>query len=992
MRLHALELTAIGPFASRQVIDFDELGASGLFLLDGPTGGGKTTVLDAITFALYGAGERGGDGRLHSDFAPPGVEPMVRLEFALRGVRYRVTRSPEYKRAKRRGDGITVQAAQVHLERFEAGSWTTRSSNKAEVAEMLADDIGLTRDQFTQVVLLPQGEFAHFLRSSDDERRALLTKLFGTQLYDRITDELDRRRQSADRDLRAAEQRVNSCVSAAAEAAGLDAAARDELCALGADDRRSRLAELTATLAAGHRAAKAEVKSSAAECAAARVRAAELSAAADRVSTLARLVVARDAHEGTRGISDDAVRTLADARRAEPVGALLAAADDAAVAVDSARQRVLELDAGAGESLLAGADDAALTKRAAEVSRQAAELQHLVDREPELPALRDAFAAALEREKETDRAAKLIATRLVELPTDIKLAEQALAEAREQVAALAVARPQRDAVARRVDAARRLERIGPQLEAAVAARERAFDAYQAAVDEHQRRVEARLGGMAAELAGQLQSGQPCAVCGATEHPAPARAAVGAVTARQVDAAAKSRSDAETARRRADQVVADLERERDTCLALADGASVTSSTAESAELAAVIDAGEQAHARLGALDTAVADLHVEREQLTMRHTEAVAARTAAEAGAQAARDELTELADRLAAAAEAHPSVAARQAALVADAQRAADLAEAVRALGSAIATNTAANERATREAQARGLTTIDAARTALLDPSAQADLQALVDAWQEEAQRLNASIAAQEFHGLDLADAGEIQSSAESAMRELAAAEGRAETAVAAAERGRHAVQRFGSCRADVDRAERDYAALAADAEPVVYLSRLTKGMSGQRRVALTTYVLRHWFEQVVQAANVRLVDISAGRYELVRVDEGSSRAERVGLTLEVIDRHTGQSRSTRSLSGGETFYTSLALALGLADVVKAEAGGVDLDTLFIDEGFGTLDSDTLDQVMAVIDDLRDRGRVVGIVSHVTDLKDRIPERIEVRKRTDGSSELRVVA
>src|SRR5664279_3536300 len=137
---------------------------------------------------------------------------------------------------------------------------------------------------------------------------------------------------------------------------------------------------------------------------------------------------------------------------------------------------------------------------------------------------------------------------------------------------------------------------------------------------------------------------------------------------------------------------------------------------------------------------------------------------------------------------------------------------------------------------------------------------------------------------------------------------------------------------------------------------------------------------------------MSSGRYELVRVDEGASRSERVGLTLQVLDRHTGERRSARSLSGGETFYTSLALALGLADVVRAEAGGVDLDTLFIDEGFGTLDSDTLDQVMGVIDELRDRGRTVGIVSHVSELKDRIAERIEVRRLADGSSTLRVVA
>ena len=180
--------------------------------------------------------------------------------------------------------------------------------------------------------------------------------------------------------------------------------------------------------------------------------------------------------------------------------------------------------------------------------------------------------------------------------------------------------------------------------------------------------------------------------------------------------------------------------------------------------------------------------------------------------------------------------------------------------------------------------------------------------------------------------------------------------------------------------------------QPWLGLAALAKGTEGHRRVSLTTYVLRHWFSQVVAAANVRLAAMSSGRYELQRTDEGGTRRERAGLTLAVTDRHTGTDRGPASLSGGETFYTSLALALGLADVVRAEAGGVDLDTLFIDEGFGSLDAATLDEVMAVIDDLRDRGRVVGIVSHVPDLKDRVPERLEVRRLPDGSSALRVVA
>src|SRR4051812_36708191 len=159
MRLHHLRLCAFGPFAAEQRVDFDPLGVGGLFLLDGPTGAGKSTVLDAITFALYGPGERGGDGRLQSHFAGAGVTPEVVLEFSVAGVRQRITRSPEYTRPKRRGEGSTVESAQVHLERLEQGTWVSRSSNKAEVGDLIADDIGLSRDQFTQVVLLPQGEF-----------------------------------------------------------------------------------------------------------------------------------------------------------------------------------------------------------------------------------------------------------------------------------------------------------------------------------------------------------------------------------------------------------------------------------------------------------------------------------------------------------------------------------------------------------------------------------------------------------------------------------------------------------------------------------------------------------------------------------------------------------------------------------------------------------------------------------------------------------------
>src|SRR5437763_12730784 len=180
MRLHSLELAAIGPYATPQLIDFGLLTGSGLFLLEGPTGGGKTTILDAITFALYGglSGDGAGRDRLHSDFADRAIEPSVTLEFSVRGERYQVRRVPEHQRPRRRGDGLTTQAMQVHLQRWEGARWVSQSSNKAEVGELITDAIGLSREQFTQVMLLPQGEFARFLRSDDDARRRLLTRLF----------------------------------------------------------------------------------------------------------------------------------------------------------------------------------------------------------------------------------------------------------------------------------------------------------------------------------------------------------------------------------------------------------------------------------------------------------------------------------------------------------------------------------------------------------------------------------------------------------------------------------------------------------------------------------------------------------------------------------------------------------------------------------------------------------------------------------------------
>jgi DNA repair protein SbcC/Rad50 len=1018
MRLHFLELTAFGPYATGQRIDFAQVTRSGLFLLEGPTGAGKTTILDAITFALYGglAGDGAGHDRMHSDFAGPDDEPSVRLEFSLAGVRYQVTRVPEHERRKKRGDGFTRQASSVHLQRRAGDRWESLSSNKAETGELITEIVGLSRDQFTQVMLLPQGEFAKFLRCGDDERRAVLTRLFGTQLYDRITDELDRRRAAAVRERQESQDQITRAVSAAAEAAGLDPAAAAGLAGLTRADRAVRLKDLDGELAAAHEDKTAELETVAADRKAAEAadeRARQQAVLMDRLtSALAEL----EGHEETRAGHEERAARLARARQAEPVRPLLAELEARSAATAEARMRLAELPDDQSSGPGPGTDEppadgqaelpgpgageaAALTERAAQAAaraeaaeRDAAELAHLVQDEAGLPDRRAAAGAAEEAAGQAAAAKADLEARARALPEQIGGIEARLAELRPRAGAVDALTAQHEAAGKRQAAAAQLAGLGPLHTAAADAARTAVDQHQAAVTRFQETMAARLAGMAAELAAGLRDGGACPVCGSAEHPAPAAPRDGAVTEADLAAAQQGVAAAEASRRDRETQRDRLASEVAVATAAAEGRDEAAAAAEVAGLAGQIGAAQEAAQELARLEPGLAALRAEYDQVSAGLVAAASQAATARQQADAAGAEVAELTDRLGEAAAGHASVAERQAALAGAAAGDRARAAALDQLATAVTEEAGARERADREARASGFAVVEEARAANLVSGQQEDLQQQVAAWDRTLAALTAAARAPDLAGLDPAEADGTRERAQAA----AAARERAvdaETSVRAAyELLDSRRQRFGERLADLLAAEDGADLLAERTETVIRLAALAKGMDGHRRVALTTYVLRHWFGQVVAAANVRLTAMSSGRYQLRRSDEGENRRQRAGLTLSVIDRHTGEERSPKSLSGGETFYTSLALALGLADVVRAEAGGVDLDTLFIDEGFGSLDPDTLDQVLGVIDELRDRGRVVGIVSHVADLKDRIAERLEVRRCPDGSSTVRVVA
>ncbi len=1046
MKINALTFAGIGPYKAEQHIDFDALEDDGIYLISGKTGAGKSTILDAICFALYNAVPRFDGGpsqtRLRSDYCAPEDPSFVTLEFSVHGDRYRVTRTPEYVRPAKRGGGLTTQKQTAVLERLEAGEWRGIAARPVDVFPEIDRIVGLNKDQFLQVILLAQNRFQEFLLAKNDDRLQVLRSLFGTRRFGDLEQNLADRRAALKGEVEALGDTLRRLADrAVATATFEDDAIEDDTVDVDDTDNVKDLIHVNGAAEippAEPLSAPAEPDSEwfdrAARSLAPRVASAraaldqatrELDEAEGRVSDakdLARRQTRRaDAAATLERLGEQAAdivtlrARLAAHERAHALWSLLDGVDSADADVSRARARLADAteallaDAGAAEALDDGAlDDETLnaTARVAEapvvaavdvptaervgrlvdeLNRTLGEMSEALRDEERAVTLAAELATAEERLQDIDARASELRARLDVLPEmqhDLRAQRDAarLTAARRDDLSASV-----DDLARKLEAARAGERAEQAAAAALRAEADAVSEHARAAGELSDLFSRRLNGDAAHLAAQLEPGEPCAVCGSREHPQPAAADGEAVTDEaldegraRVERADQTSKEAADRRRAADDEVAALK--------IASAGRTPDELSQDLDgVTAALKAAEAARAEAAKLDRDI-------ERLDTEHTDAAAASDQLHLERAVVADTLAGLKSRLA---EARDRVTSQRGSFDTVAERAESIRQTV-AVAARFLTAAESAEGAeqaleqARAAVARALadsdfSSLDELRAAHLEPGEQAAHAGTVRQYDAGLAAAEATLAEPELQGVpaEPVDVGVASEERDRARERVAHA-----SDVHAAMRERQ--RTLDAIVAEATATLRTGGEQLAAYNTIRGLANAVEGKEpNDKRMHLEAYVLAAELEEIIAAANARLHTMTSGRFRLEHDDSRAYRGASSGLGLAIRDEYTGRARATASLSGGETFLASLALALGLAEIVTSRAGGITLETLFVDEGFGSLDRETLDITLSTLDSLRTGGRTVGLISHVDAMKEQIPSRLRITSGPTGASTVR---
>ena len=1019
-----LTISAIGPFAEQTEISFERLGNQGLFLISGDTGAGKTTLFDAICFALFGeaSGSNRGVDSMRSDFAKPQIKSYVELTFSHQGRQYRVVRNPAYQRPKLRGEGMTAESADAALYRESGTERATLATGFTPVKNEIETILGVDAKQFKQISMIAQGEFLKLLYADSTERGNIFRKVFHTDLYaafQKHLKDVEREKRNA---LEDSEKRLLGYFSEMAdEPLERDALFRGEEL-LSAQEKN--LQEMEQGLQETEKVlAEMEKRINELERA--------ISEGAETEQLFAKATAARQALEMQTALLPEKQAETARLKKQRDALDFVSPLEQAWKTAKKARENWTKISI----------ENAEKEKQMEETLAHLQEEKRILDaQKPQLEEKRNLLRKLkedMERVRQKEKAKQEMDTLTAEkkaMEGDILTMQETLTEQRKaqdewqeilfvQEKLLLEIKAQEQTISRKRERIESMEtflrqktEIGKKEKDLQALQKKylaAERAWQAAKAESVQAETLYLREQAGFLAENLAEGEACPVCGATHHPHKATLTENAITQaewkekkeQEESANATLRQASEQAKIAGEKLLSVQENFRTGCEKLGISAERLQTEMETADAACKqeetvladkqkkIDEIEGLRPEKEKLKESIAENETnlaEMQKKAEKTNSALQQKQGEYSLLQAQLGDMTELTEKCAALQDEISLAEKKESDLLEDLQNTREKKERFLALRTQAEQESRTAAQTEQTAETAFLSVLQekcfanqteyaeylVERTAL-ECAEEENRKFFTDLEKRKqmAEMLVESCAKKERKDVSALEEEKKTLSAERAAKKQTADETRKQTAVLA------------RLLENAKKEWQERARAAAAYLPIQELSRTANGeLPGKEKIAFEQFVQGFYFQKILQAANLRLQDMTEGRYLLLHAQKATNKRSQAGLELEVLDHYTGKSRSVRSLSGGEAFKASLSLALGLSDVIQAHAGGVRVDTMFIDEGFGSLDEQSREQAVQMLQRLSCGNRLVGIISHVSELKESIDKKIIVKKGSAGSS------
>ncbi len=919
MRPIKLTLSAFGPYAGETVLELDKLGKGGLYLITGDTGAGKTTIFDAIAFALYGqpSGDNRETGMFRSKYAEAETPTFVELVFEYRGERYTIRRNPEYERKKSRGEGTTDEKANAELI-YPDGRVITKVK---EADKAIAEIMGIDRTQFSQIAMIAQGDFLKLLLASTDERKRIFQKLFNTQGFFTLQRRLKNEADGLEKAYLEAKNSIRQYV---------DGILCDEQSVLAGSLERAKTdgAPVSETLSL--------LENMNRDDAAAEKSLAEKIEAAERelIEIEKRLTQAQERRKSELALKEASENFAAENEKNTAL----------VVAEETAKKR-------AGEAEECGNIAARLN----------AELPRYLEREnaaKKCAELSEAIEKGKDRLEKGKKCVQSLEEDLQSKKEALKALQNAAAEKAEADAARNAAEERSKELNNLQGALEEIRGVEGDLTRLQTDFKSKFLIAEAKKRQYDEGYAAYLSEQAGILAETLKEGQPCPVCGALNHPKKACKSEAAPTKEQLD---RLKTDLEIADKAANDASAEAGKKK----------AVFCEKKAAAEAKAKQILGVEEFEKIAsALKTAIAENG----------------------------EKLREIAARIAAAQEKIKRKNAAEEQIEKDERNLQNYRGEIEKINVQTAQNvTSLEENQKRASELNGALKFDSEKEARAEIESAAkkktEIENAIKAAEKSRRESDTKIAGYKA-AIEMAKKNAGGGAAIDEEAEKKRAEELSQNKKEWGEQSKKVSARLRSN----ETAFKNISEKSGDSEKIEKRWRFVKNLSdtangtlsGKEKVMLETYVQAHYFDRIIERANVRFMVMSGGQYELKRSETAENNKSQSGLDLSVIDHYNGSERSVKTLSGGEAFKASLSLALGLSDEIQSSAGGIKLDTMFVDEGFGSLDEESLAQAMKALSSLSEGERLVGIISHVGELKEKIDKQIVVTKMPAGGSKAEI--